>query len=99
VCEMLAGLLKHEGVRAILVSERSVETAPLAVVERRGVDVLRLMDQTTPSGADERQTVWLPPGTKAQLRPGSWGVREDPGNGRLYPNVPFEENKNKKRKR
>mmetsp|Transcript_929 Transcript_929/g.3515 ORF Transcript_929/g.3515 Transcript_929/m.3515 type:complete len:305 (+) Transcript_929:399-1313(+) len=87
VCDMLRDLLTS-GVRAILVSERSEETTCCGMMERRGVKVERLIDQSL--GKDERQTVFLAPGSALPKPP---PPREENGPCLTYPNVPFEEHK------
>ena len=78
------------GVRAILVSERGQQTASVGMMEQRGAQVHRLIDQS--SGLDERQSIWLHRDTRlGALKEGSLPT--------IFPNVPFEDRKEKQQKR
>ena len=79
------------GVRAMLVSERSEETAACDMMEARGVRVERLIEQSL--GKDERQSVFLAPeATLPKPRPS----READAKELTFTNVPFEEHKIKR---
>ena len=84
-CEFLKRLLTDGKVKAIIVSERSEATEACVMIEKLGVKVERLMSQEL--GRDERQNLFLPPGTqlsqKASAEPKPM----------TFPNVPFEEHK------
>mmetsp|Transcript_64919 Transcript_64919/g.130521 ORF Transcript_64919/g.130521 Transcript_64919/m.130521 type:complete len:488 (-) Transcript_64919:71-1534(-) len=91
VCDMLKALLEaprsgKQGVRAILVSERGEETKPLGMMEKRGTQVARLIDQS--NGVDERQSMWLSSSTL--LTPPKPSLKTS------FPNVPFEDGKQRK---
>ena len=68
-------------VRAILVNERGAEQRIVEKLQRRGVVVVRLLDQR-PQGRDDRQMVFLPPGSKLATDHGD-------GNGPTLPNTPL----------
>ena len=55
--DMLASLLTEGQVRAIIVSERSERTAGVGMMEKRGMTVCKLMDQSM--GQDERQCIYV----------------------------------------
>ena len=79
------------GVRAMLVSERSEETAACEMMEARGVPVERLIEQSL--GKDERQSVFLSPRVALpKPRPS----READAAELTFTNVPFEEHKLKR---
>ena len=59
--EVLTALLTKHKVNAILVNERGAEQKMVEMLNRRGVVVVRLMDQS--GGRDDRQLLLLPPGT------------------------------------
>ena len=80
------------GVRAILLSERSEETAACGMMEKRGVTVERLIEQSL--GKDERQSLLLSDGAAPLPRPRP--SREDDAKELTFPNVPFEEHKLKR---
>lgn len=83
--------LLDAGVRALLVSERSEETAACDMMEARGVRVERLIEQSL--GKDERQSVFLAPeATLPKPRPS----READAKELTFTNVPFEEHKIKR---
>uniref|UniRef100_A0A7S4FAZ1 Uncharacterized protein n=1 Tax=Chrysotila carterae TaxID=13221 RepID=A0A7S4FAZ1_CHRCT len=94
--QLLAG-----GVRAILINERGADQRIVGMVQRRGVVVLRLMRQE--AGRDDRQLVFLPPGSDLlDSLPSVWhenGTAEKlsyatfPPKSPVFPNVPYEENK------
>ena len=48
------------GVRAIIANERGAEQGICAMLERRGVSVVYLLDQVA-AGKDHRQLLFLPP--------------------------------------
>jgi hypothetical protein len=87
VCDMLRDLLNHGDVHCVLVSERGQQTKSLSMMEARGMQVHRLIDQA--NGLDERQSAWLSARTKLSAP----RDRDIPV---TFPNVPFEENKSKK---
>ncbi|KAA8497341.1 hypothetical protein FVE85_1070 [Porphyridium purpureum] len=90
VCESLCNYMKQDGVRAMLVCERSPRNRSMDMIEARGIQVLRLMSQR--AGADERQTVWRLPPAKRDPEP----LREaEAFRSTLFPNVPYEEYKDK----
>lgn len=96
VCDELHRLLKPKaegggGVRAILVSERSEETRACGMMERRGVCVERLVDQSL--GKDERQTLFLSAAATPLPRPPPPRAADAE---LTFPNVPFEEHKIKR---
>ena len=80
------------GVRALLVSERSEETAACGMMEARGVPVERLIEQSL--GKDERQSLFLSPGAAPLPRPRP--SRADDDRELTFTNVPFEEHKVKR---
>jgi len=73
------------GVKAILLNERGGEQRMVELVERRGVVVVKLLTQKSAAGRDDRQLLFLPPGTASP--PFS------PMGPSTFPNVPYEENK------
>jgi len=89
-CDMLAGLLGEGGVKAILVSERSEETAATLMMERRGVRVARLLDQS--EGRDERQCVYLGTGVEMRAVEGDGGAFEH-----TFPNQPYMDHKQRRK--
>lgn len=92
VCDELARLLQPAGgVRAVLVSERSEETAVCRMMEARGVTVERLMCQDL--GRDERQSVLLSAAAAPLPHP---PPTRDSERDLTFPNVPFEEHKVKR---
>ena len=90
VISMFLRLLQSDGARAILVSERGHQTASVGMMEQRGAQVHRLIDQS--AGLDERQSMWLSAGT--HLAPPRAGALPT-----TFPNVPFEDKKDKQYKR
>lgn len=86
VCDMLRDLLSSGQAYCILVSERGEVTAAVGMMERRRVQVHRLIDQT--KGVDERQTVWL--SSQTVLKPPAQEIAT------IFPNVPFEEKKDRR---
>ena len=90
VCDELARLLRS-GVRAILVSERSEQTPALGMMESRGVDVVRLIDQSL--GKDDRQSLLLSAEASPLPRPSP--PRSSDAE-LTFTNVPFEEHKIKR---
>ena len=91
VCDSLHALLTN-GVRAILVSERSEETSACDMMEARGVAVERLIEQSL--GKDERQSLFL--SSSAYPLPRSRPTREEDDQELTFTNVPFEEHKVKR---
>ena len=89
-CEFLKRLLTEGKVKAIIVSERSEATEACVMMEKIGVKVERLMSQEL--GRDERQNLFLPPGT--ELTPKSESLKQP----MTFPNVPFEEHKKPRQK-
>ena len=85
--DVLTALLTVHGVHCILINERGAEQKMVEMVERRGVVVTRLMDQS--GGRDDRQLLLLPPGTPRPVEAGT-AAR---GRAAVFPNVPYEENK------
>ena len=83
---MLTALLTS-GVQAILLNERGAEQKMVEMVERRGVVVAKLLDQTSAAGCDDRQLIFLPEGSP-QPQPLPPGAIET-----VFPNVPYEEAK------
>ena len=59
--DVLTALLTEQKMHAILVNERGAEQKMVEMLQRRGVVVVRLMDQS--GGRDDRQLILLPPGT------------------------------------
>ena len=90
VCDELKRLLDG-GVRAILVSERSEETAACGMMEARGVPVERLIDQSL--GRDERQSLFLSADAAALITPAPPRAADAD---LTFANVPFEEHKIKR---
>ena len=91
VCDDLARMLAS-GARAILVSERSEETAACDMMEARGVPVERLIEQSL--GKDERQSLFLSPGAHPLPKPRPSRAADDAE--LTFTNVPFEEHKIKR---
>jgi len=85
-------VLLHEGVGAILVSERGTEQAMAGYLEKRGVRVLRLLSDDV--GRDDRQLLFSHP--PAESGPGEQGEPWELGV--AYPNVPYEERKEELRR-
>jgi len=90
VCDNFKRLLEN-GVRAILVSERSEETAACGMMEARGVPVERLICQD--QGKDERQSLFLSAATAPLPKPPPPRSADDE---LTFANVPFEEHKVKR---
>ncbi len=86
VCEMFRELLDDGHVYCILVSERGEQTKSLSMMEAKGVQVHRLIDQS--NGLDERQSMWLSKKTQLSEPEVKFPV--------IFPNIPFEDNKRKK---
>ena len=84
--DVLAALLTS-GVQAVLLNERGAEQKMVEMVERRGVVVAKLLDQTSAAGCDDRQLIFLPEGSPPPqpLPPGAIEA--------VFPNVPYEEAK------
>jgi len=88
IVKMIDWLLKKDGVRAILVTEREQKRLrACSKLESRGIRVIRLIDQSR--GVDERQLAFVP----RNLDLSAYGRRSKI----IFPNVPFEEHKPKKR--
>jgi hypothetical protein len=83
--DVLTSLLQS-GVRAILVNERNGEQRMVGMVQKRGVVVCKLLDQSSAAGRDDRQLLFLPEGTPAPSP-----VPRDLEH--TFPNVPYEEAK------
>ena len=88
----------HEGtgnVGAALVSERGEKTIACTMFEELGGSVVRLIDQSF--GMDERQAIWCSKEFHEanQLRRPDYNGNTDP----TFPNVPYEEHKQKRRRR
>lgn len=83
-------LLTEGRCRCIMLNERGAEQRMCDMVERRGVVVVRLLLQGG-SGRDDRQLLFLPPGTELDAE----DVAKLPmSHDRLaFPNVPYEERK------
>lgn len=90
VCDNFKRLLES-GVRAILVSERSEETAACDMMEARGVPVVRLICQD--QGKDERQSLFLSAATAPLPKPPPPRSADEE---LTFANVPFEEHKIKR---
>jgi len=91
VCDNFKRLLER-GVRAILVSERSEETAACDMMESRGIAVERLIPQDL--GKDERQSLFLSSAAAPLPRPPP--PRTADKEYLTFENVPFEEHKIKR---
>ena len=92
VLDMLKDLLLKDGVRAIIMSERSEATAACGLMEKRGIHCSRLMSQTL--GRDERQCVFVSDSSK--LKSASEGdVLINP----TFKNVPFCEHKKERQEK
>ena len=76
------------GVAAIIANERGAEQGICPKLEKRGVVVLKLLDQTA-AGKDDRQLVFLPPGSPTAFD----GVPRPDGAPKVFPNQPYEERK------
>ena len=86
-----------------MINERGAEQKIVEMVQRRGVVVVRLMDQS--GGRDDRQLLLLPPGAHAEATAAeataaeataAAGGRDAEASRRTYgvfPNVPYEEKK------
>lgn len=83
--DVLTALLTDGKVHAILINERGGEQKMVDMLEKRGVSVTRLMDNQT-GGRDDRQLLLLPPGADSPAA--------HPAEEVVFPNVPYEENKN-----
>lgn len=88
VCEMLRDLLVSGQAYCIIVSERSMETVSVKMMEKLGIQVHRLIEGQDIC-VDERQSMWLSPSTKLTPSPASRGIPT------FFPNQPFEEKKDK----
>ena len=77
--------LLSTGVKAVLLNERGGEQKMCNMVEKRGVVVAKLLDQTSAAGRDDRQLLWLPEGSPPP--PPAPRVEH------VFTNVPYEENK------
>ena len=77
--------LLSSGVKAVLLNERGGEQKMVNMVEKRGVVVAKLLDQTSAAGRDDRQLLFLPEGSPAP--PPAPRVEH------VFTNVPYEENK------
>lgn len=82
-------LLESGKVAAILANERGAEQRMCGLLERRGVTVVRFLDQSS-AGRDDRQLAFLPPSTPASLP--NIPLADDAL--RVFPNQPYEERKN-----
>ena len=70
-------------VKALLISERSHNQPIVGKMERRGVDVVKLMPQNTREGRDDRQLLVLPKGHRAMHE------FTNPSSDVMFPNVPY----------
>ena len=73
------------GVKAVLLNERGGEQKMIELVEKRGVVVVKLLSQESAAGRDDRQLIFLPPGTTPPAL--------SPAGPSTFPNVPYEEAK------
>jgi len=89
--DLFLGLLEGP-VSAIVANERGAEQGIVALMERRGAVVVRLLDQTA-AGKDHRQFIILPPGAPTTLP----NIPLPPDAAKVFPNVPYEEKKGVKR--
>ena len=64
---MLTDLLEKRGVRAILVNERGAEQAMIEMLQARGIEVTRLMDNQS-GGRDDRQLLLKAPSAAAAIQ-------------------------------
>lgn len=96
--DVLTELFTIDGIHAILVNERGGEQRIVKMLERRGVVVVRLMDQSC-GVVDDRQLLLLPPGTTPKPQQCNGGKSQDVRSQQdtrkvvVFPNVPFEEHK------
>ena len=89
--DLFTKLLKTS-VAAIVANERGAEQGIAPLLERRGVVVVKLLDQTA-AGRDDRQLIFLPPGSPTTLP----NIPLPEATYRVFPNVPYEEKKGVKR--
>lgn len=89
--DLFARLLDDK-VAAIFANERGAVQRMCDLVEDRGVVVVRLLDQQN-AGRDDRQLVFLKPGSRPDLSGIPLGI-ETP---RVFPNQPYEEKKGVRR--
>ena len=94
VLDMLRDLLVKEGVRALIMSERSESTAACAKMESRGIFCSRLMSQKL--GKDERQCVFVSDRSILHSSSGRKSGDDDVVTDPAFPNVPFCEHKEKR---
>eukprot|EP00908_Phaeocystis_cordata_P023585 Transcript_6046.p1 GENE.Transcript_6046~~Transcript_6046.p1 ORF type:complete len:517 (-),score=162.86 Transcript_6046:113-1663(-) len=73
------------GVKAVLLNERGGEQKMIELVEKRGVVVVKLLSQESAAGRDDRQLIFLPPGTTPPALSAAGPS--------TFPNVPYEEAK------
>jgi len=83
------------GARCILVNERGAEQRMVSLLERRGIVVVKLLDQVA-QGRDDRQMVFLPPGSPWKAAHGTLPnlpFSREAFCEMIFPNQPYEEKK------
>jgi len=93
--DLFLGLFESGRVKAIVVNERGAVQAIVGMLERRGVVVVHLLDQAA-AGRDDRQLVFLPPGSPQQHSGAYPGVPLPDDFHSVLPNQPYEEKKKTK---
>ena len=96
VLDMFRKLTHEEKVNAILVSERGERTKACTIMEDLGGKVIRLIDQS--EGMDERQAIWCSQEFCDEELRTSIPDYEDHQRTSVFPNVPYCEHKERKRR-
>ncbi|KAL7428772.1 hypothetical protein ACHAXH_002169 [Discostella pseudostelligera] len=97
VMNMFHNLVHNDGVKAILVSERGERTLACTMMEELGGKVIRLIDQS--DGMDERQAIWCSQEFAEEKMRTCHPDYEAHQSESVFPNVPYCEHKERRRRR
>ena len=97
VMNMFHNLVHNDGVKAILVSERGERTLACTMMEELGGKVIRLIDQS--DGMDERQAIWCSREFADEQLRTCHPDYEAHQSASVFPNVPYCEHKERRRRR
>ena len=97
VMNMFHNLVHNDGVKAILVSERGERTLACTMIEELGGKVIRLIDQS--DGMDERQAIWCSREFADEQLRTCLPDHEAHQSESVFPNVPYCEHKERRRRR
>lgn len=97
VMNMFHNLVLNDGVKAVLVSERGERTLACTMMEELGGKVIRLIDQS--DGMDERQAIWCSQEFADEQLKTCHPDYEAHQSESVFPNVPYCEHKERRRRR